>query len=373
VNTNPQLGPLQNNGGPTPTQALPAGSPAVDAGSCTDILGAQLTIDQRGVPRPQPAGGKCDIGAYELVPGSTAPPPAAPPSTVPGPPAATSSTGAGFSATVNPEGQATTVFFQYGIDSRFRPGGGTAVIYDQSTPVQALPADATPHAVSAVATGLVPNALYHVRLVATNATGTTFGPDQTFTTPADPAPPPPVLGRKVNAKPVTGRVFILVGTKLVPLTEAKQIPSGAILDTRAGSIQLTAALGKHTRETGTFSGAIFKLTQAKTGLTSLTLADGVVKGTPGYATCKAHKAAEASAAASKTLQLLHASAHGKFRTKGRYSAATVRGTKWTIADRCDGTLTHDITDSVAVSDLVLHKTIVLHAGQSYLAKAPGHK
>ena len=47
----------------------------------------------------------------------------------------------------------------------------------------------------------------------------------------------------------------------------------------------------------------------------------------------------------------------------------MRGTKWTIADRCDGTLTHDITHSVAVTDFVRHKTIILHAGQSYLAKA----
>ena len=54
---------------------------------------------------------------------------------------------------------------------------------------------------------------------------------------------------------------------------------------------------------------------------------------------------------------------------GRYAAATVRGTKWTIADRCDGTLTHDLTDSVVVTDFVRHKTIVLHAGQSYLAKS----
>ncbi len=45
------------------------------------------------------------------------------------------------------------------------------------------------------------------------------------------------------------------------------------------------------------------------------------------------------------------------------------GTKWTIADLCDGTLVHDITDSVLVNDFVHHKTIVLHAGQSYLAKA----
>jgi hypothetical protein len=289
---------------------------------------------------------------------------------VPGAPAATSATGASFSASVNPNGQATTVSFQYGIDSRYRPGGGSAVIYDQSTPPQTLPADSAAHAVSASASGLVPNAIYHVRLVATNATGTTFGPDQTFTTPAGPAPPPPVLGQKVNAKPVSGQVFILVGTKLAPLTQAQQIPSGAILDTRAGSLQLTAAGTKgHKPETGVFGGAVFKLTQARNGLTNLGLAEGAFQGAPSFATCKAHKASEASAAATKTLQLLHASAKGKFRTTGRYSAATVRGTKWTIADRCDGTLTRDIVHSVAVTDFVRHKTIVLHAGQSYLASA----
>lgn len=376
VNTDPRLGPLANNGGPTRTRALPAGSPAVDAGSCNDISGNPFPLDQREVARPQPTGGRCDIGAYELVQGGSpppSPPPSAPPATVPGPPAATSSTGASFSGSVNPQGQATTVFFQYGIDSRFRPGGGTAVIYDQSTTPQTLTGDSAAHAVTASASGLVPNALYHVRLVATNATGTTLGPDQTFTTPSDPAPPPPVLGQKVNAKPVSGRVFILVGTKLVPLTEARQIPSGAILDTRAGSLQLTTAAGKHKRETGTFGGAIFKLTQARNGLTNLALAEGAFHGAPSYATCKVHKAADASAAASKTLQLLHASAKGTFKTTGRYSAATVRGTKWTIADRCDGTLTRDLIHSVVVSDFVRHKTIVLHAGQSYLAKAPGHK
>jgi predicted outer membrane repeat protein len=370
VNTEPQLGPLQNNGGPTPTQALPVGSPAVDAGSCTDASGTSVTVDQRGFARPEKAGGRCDIGAFELQP-AAAPPPS-PPAAAPGTPTATSSTGAAFSGSVNPQGQVTTVFFQYGIDSRFRPGGGTAVIYDQTTPSQTLPADATVHGVSASASGLVPNAVYHVRLVAQNATGTTFGPDQTFTTPADPQPPAPVLGKTVNAKPISGQVFILVGTKLVPLTEATQIPSGAILDTRAGSLQLTAAGTKgHKRETGTFGGAIFKLTQVRSGLTNLSLAEGAFQGAPTYATCKAHKAGEASAAASsaKTLQLLHASAKGKFRTTGRYSAATVRGTKWTIADRCDGTLTRDIVHSVAVTDFVRHKTIVLHAGQSYLAKA----
>lgn len=57
---------LQDNGGPTKTIALMAGSPAIDAipvgmGGC----GASIATDQRGVSRPQGAG--CDIGAYEVV------------------------------------------------------------------------------------------------------------------------------------------------------------------------------------------------------------------------------------------------------------------------------------------------------------------
>jgi hypothetical protein len=67
--TDPQLGPLQNNGGPTQTMALPSGSPAVDAGNpsgCTDGLGHLLKTDQRGKPRPDTEDTLgCDMGAYE--------------------------------------------------------------------------------------------------------------------------------------------------------------------------------------------------------------------------------------------------------------------------------------------------------------------
>ncbi len=64
----PVLGPLQDNGGPTDTHALLAGSPAIDAGNpagCTDDTGATLTTDQRGVIRPQ--GTDCDIGSFEFL------------------------------------------------------------------------------------------------------------------------------------------------------------------------------------------------------------------------------------------------------------------------------------------------------------------
>jgi hypothetical protein len=71
-NTDPLLGPLQYNGGPTQTLALGPGSPALDQVPSTGA-GCAAT-DQRGVPRPQ--GPACDIGAFEVTvpPASTAPP-----------------------------------------------------------------------------------------------------------------------------------------------------------------------------------------------------------------------------------------------------------------------------------------------------------
>jgi cysteine-rich repeat protein len=63
IGVDPRLGPLADNGGLTPTHALLAGSPAVDAaGACTGT-------DQRGVPRPQ--GAACDIGAFEFACGNS--------------------------------------------------------------------------------------------------------------------------------------------------------------------------------------------------------------------------------------------------------------------------------------------------------------
>ncbi|NDJ62199.1 MAG: DUF11 domain-containing protein, partial [Chloroflexi bacterium] len=57
-----------NNGGPTQTLALLAGSAASDAAvDCTRLdMVTAVTADQRGVARPQPAGGVCDAGAFEF-------------------------------------------------------------------------------------------------------------------------------------------------------------------------------------------------------------------------------------------------------------------------------------------------------------------
>ncbi len=65
LNVAPLLAPLGNNGGPVQTFALLSGSPAIDIAACpTDpITGMTLTVDARGVSRPQ--GPRCDAGSYE--------------------------------------------------------------------------------------------------------------------------------------------------------------------------------------------------------------------------------------------------------------------------------------------------------------------
>jgi hypothetical protein len=58
----PSLGPLADNGGATPTQALGGGSPAIDA---VPLASCHTSADQRGFARPD-GENTCDVGAYEV-------------------------------------------------------------------------------------------------------------------------------------------------------------------------------------------------------------------------------------------------------------------------------------------------------------------
>jgi phosphodiesterase/alkaline phosphatase D-like protein len=85
---------------------------------------------------------------------------------------AVTTTGATLNGTVNANGDSTTVTFQYGLDTSY----GTTVTATQS-PVTGT----TDTAVSRAITGLTNGVTYHYRVVATNAGGTTYGMDMTFT------------------------------------------------------------------------------------------------------------------------------------------------------------------------------------------------
>jgi len=66
---------------------------------------------------------------------------------------------------------------------------------------------------------------------------------------------------------------------------------------------------------------------------------------------------------------LWANAHGSFSTKGNHAAGAVQGTEWLTEDHCEGTLIRVARDRVKVTDLVRHRTVVVRAGHSYLARA----
>lgn len=324
---------------------------------------------------------------------SAPPTPGSPAPVLTSAPTAVTDAGAGFLGSVNPEGLPTTVYFQYGLDKRYSQVGASGPNYTRQTASQQVSADFSTHGIGPVTVaGLVPNALYHVRLVATNSAGTAVGQDVTFKTALAPLPGTPTLGQTFNIAPVSGLVLIYIHGQLVPLTQLEQIGPNVPIDALHGTLKLTInpggsapardrahASGVKT-QTGEFGGAVFKLHQAKSGrnkgLTTLMMVESAFKGAPSQSICNAPKSASDAHAAkinSKVIQLLHSSGHGKFATSGRYGAATVRGTVWDTIARCDGTLIKDIKDEVVVTDFVRHKTILLHAGQSYLAPGPRQK
>ena len=227
---------------------------------------------------------------------------------------------------------------------------------------------------------------YTLSRSATNACGTTAA---SFTWSVL---PPPALGKTVNVVPVSGKVLVALpstaaasiatplqtafeslskGLKFIPLTEARQVPVGSTLETTAGVARITTAtstVGK--TQSGEFGAGIFKLLQNRKqkGLTELNIVDN--RSSKQVCATVGKKAAVAAKLSSKTLGRLTGSAHGKFTTKGQYSAATVRGTSWGVTNQCDGTLTKVSRGEVSVRDFHRRKTITLFSGQSYLAKAP---
>ena len=156
----------------------------------------------------------------------------------------------------------------------------------------------------------------------------------------------PSLGRTVELAPVSGRVFVRVpgASHSVALVRQMVVPVGSRIDTTHGTVDLTsegpAGAGL---QTGVFDGGAFIVQQPRSGQTNLILTGGTRP-----AVCGSGRGSRARAAnlSPRVLRLLHASAHGRFTTRGRYAAATVRGTIWTTADTCAGTTISAQKDTV---------------------------
>lgn len=213
-------------------------------------------------------------------------------------------------------------------------------------------------------TPLTAGAAYSANVVWQNPAGRTLSQSVGFLSSGG----EPALGRLAQASVGSGIVKIKEGRRWVRLRGSKIIPIGALLDTRRGTVGLTTATPNGS-QAGQFGGSIFRLLQSKDpalgGLAEMRLAGG------SFRRCGKASAKRATTSASKkkrTIRKLRGNAHGKFRTRGRRAAATVRGTAWTVADRCDGTLTSVSRGVVDVQDFVRKRTVSVTAGHRYLAR-----
>jgi hypothetical protein len=171
----------------------------------------------------------------------------------------------------------------------------------------------------------------------------------------------PVFHKTVVVKVVSGKVRVRRpgSSQFVELSGSDGIPLGSTVDTLAGVVELTSVpKAGGTPQSGRFYEGVFKVTQTGS-ITNLALTEPL-------ASCGG--GGRSAAASKKKQRHLWGDGKGSFRTSGKYSSATVRGTKWLVRDSCAGTLTRVARGSVTVRDRVRGKTVVVSAGKSYLAK-----
>jgi|GEM_PF-3396761 len=171
---------------------------------------------------------------------------------------------------------------------------------------------------------------------------------------------PPAYGRTVGVAVASGSVLVQQpGGRFAPLSGSQGVPVGSIVDARKGKVTLTSVPKPGAApQSATFSAGVFKVTQSA-GITQLALVEKL--------SCGKGKASAAAGRKVKTRKLW-GDGSGAFRTRGSYSSATVRGTRWLVQDSCTSTLTKVARGVVAVRDLVKRRTVLVRAPHSYVAR-----
>jgi len=157
----------------------------------------------------------------------------------------------------------------------------------------------------------------------------------------------PELGRTFVVERVSGRVMVRPrgGRAFLALSEPRALRVGSTVKATDGRVRVIVARdAKGATSRAVFSDGQFTVTEQARTRTTLQLGGATYSDVCG-------RGARASAGRSKRrVRRLWGDGKGRFRTKGRYSAATVRGTKWLTEDRCDGTLTRVERGVVDVED-----------------------
>jgi hypothetical protein len=177
----------------------------------------------------------------------------------------------------------------------------------------------------------------------------------------------PRAGHSEVVAPVSGRVLVKVPGALGPvaLRAGEQVPNGSEIDVKKGQIDMTVASGTTAPpSTATFYAGRFVVRQSRGThpTTDLRLSEPLG--------CAAHgkRAAAGRRRSRRRTRRLWGRGGGRFSTRGRYSAATVRGTWWLVSDSCASTRTQVRQGTVSVRDLSRRRTVTVRAGHSYTAR-----
>lgn len=201
------------------------------------------------------------------------------------------------------------------------------------------------------------------------------------------APPaPPVAGETFNAEPSGGEVLVRrpADGAPMPLEDGASLPVGTRVDSRAGSvlIETAPAAGVADDQQAAFGGATFRVSQSRDGekVVTVDLMHGSFESCVALpraarrstraraaASTKAQRKAQRKAA-KRIVRKLWGSGKGRFRTRGRHAAATVRGTEWTVEDRCDATAVRVRSGVVDVEDFGTGETVAVRAGEVHVAR-----
>lgn len=175
-----------------------------------------------------------------------------------------------------------------------------------------------------------------------------------------PGAAPPKLGRSVVVQVLSGRVRVRrPGGPTVPLVAGGAVPVNAELDTTSGRLRVFTALPGSRFQTAEFWGGKFALQQGRDGTTHIFVRDLPQGCTAG---------SRAAKSARRRRGLWTRDRRGRFRTHGRNSVATVRGTTWLTTETCRGTLTTVTEGAVSVRDRHTRRTVLVRPGHAYLAR-----
>jgi hypothetical protein len=316
--------------------------------------------------------------------------------------------GATLQGKVKPRGRVTSYKFEY----------GRTTAYGQSTSVESAGTGHSWVSVAKQVTGLAANTTYHYRVVAWNAEGTSRSSDKHFktapaegvngnngnqgnengnngngnsegnpgkgdekrsensqsddrgseTAPGQVKEEKPEYGETVGVTPSDGHVRVLLPDQKTwgTLEPGGTVPNGSVIDARNGAVTLTTAVTQNATQKGTFWGGVFEVRQNRdaSGYTDLYLRG---ENPPACGAMSQRKALARASAKRRKKSLWGRDSRGRFRTHGRNSVATVRGTSWYTEERCGGTHTH-VTEGAVIVRAANGRIVTLTAGKGFLAR-----